>query len=72
MPLQFASLSSDMVSNQAGVSVQEQSSDGQYWSLSVAFSFADGHYGKRQLLEKAKRLVDEASAFLKTEIAKSP
>jgi hypothetical protein len=69
---QFAGISADMVSNQAGVSVQEQAFDGQFWNLSVAFSFADGHYSKRQLLEKAKRLVDDASAFLKTEIAKSP
>lgn len=72
MPIQLASISSELVNNQAGVSVHDQPFDGQFWSLSVAFSFADGHYGKRQLLEKAKRLVDEASAFLKAEIAKSP
>jgi hypothetical protein len=72
MPLQLAALSSDLVSNQASVAVHDQSFDGQFWTMSVAFSFADGHYGKRQLLEKAKRLVDEASAFLKAEIAKSP
>ena len=72
MPIQLASISSELVNNQAGVAVHEQSMDGQFWSLSLAFSFADGHYGKRQLLEKAKRLVDEASAFLKAEIAKSP
>jgi hypothetical protein len=72
MPLQLASISSDLISNQAGVSVHDQSTDGQYSTMSVAFSFADGHYGKRQLLEKAKRLIDEASAFLKAEIAKSP
>ena len=69
---QLASISSELINNQAGVAVQDHSPDGQFWSLSVAFSFADGHYGKRQLLEKAKRLVDEASAFLKAEIAKSP
>jgi hypothetical protein len=73
MPLQLASISSELVQNQAGVAVHDTSSpDGHYWAMNVTFSFADGHYGKRQLLEKAKRLVDEASAFLKAEIAKSP
>jgi hypothetical protein len=72
MPLQLASISSELINNQAGVAVHDQSFDGQSWSLSLAFSFADGHYSKRQLLEKAKRLVDEASVFLKAEIAKSP
>jgi hypothetical protein len=72
MSYQLAALSSDLVSNQAGVGLQDQSPDGQYASLNVAFSFADGHYSKRQLLEKAKRLIDEASAFLKAEIARSP
>jgi hypothetical protein len=72
MNFQLAALSADLVSRQAGVAVQDQSPDGQFSSLSLAFSFAEGHYGKRQLLEKAKRLVDEASSFLKAEIAKSP
>jgi len=72
MNLQLATLSADMVNRQAGVAVHGQSLDGEFTSLSLTFSFAEGHYGKRQLLEKAKRLVDEASAFLKAEIAKSP
>jgi hypothetical protein len=73
MPLQLVSISSDLINNQAGVGVQDTSPlDGQYWGLNVTFNFADGHYSKRQLLEKAKRLVDEASNFLKMEIARSP
>jgi len=72
MSYQLAALSSDLVSNQASVGMHDQSPDGQYSSVSITFAFADGHYGKRQLLEKAKRLIDEASAFLKAEIAKSP
>jgi len=72
MSYQLATLSADHVSLQAGVGLQDQSSDGQYVSISLAFSFAEGHYSKRQLLEKAKRLMDEASIFLKAEIAKSP
>jgi len=72
MSYQLATLSADHVSLQAGVGLQDQSSDGQYVSISLAFSFAEGHYSKRQLLDKAKRLIDEASAFLKAEIAKSP
>lgn len=72
MSYQLAALSSDLVSNQASVALQDQSQDGQYAAVNVTFAFAEGHYGKRQLLEKAKRLIDEASAFLKAEIAKSP
>jgi hypothetical protein len=72
MNLQLIGLSADMISRQAGVALQDNSPDGQFSSMSLAFSFAEGHYGKRQLLEKAKRLIDEASIFLKAEIAKSP
>jgi len=69
---QLASLSAELISNQANVGLQSNSMDGQFAAVNVSFTFAQGHYSKRQLLEKAKRLVDEASAFLKGEIEKSP
>jgi hypothetical protein len=72
MSYQLATLSADHVSLQAGVGLQDQSSDGQYVSISLAFLFAEGHYSKRQLLEKAKRLMEDALVFVRAEIAKSP
>jgi hypothetical protein len=72
MNFQLAALSAEMISRQASVAVQEHSADGDFASISLSFTFAEGHYGKRQLLEKAKRIVDEVSTYLKAEIAKSP
>ncbi|MEI9982760.1 MAG: hypothetical protein WDN69_05840 [Aliidongia sp.] len=72
MGWEIVALSAEMVSNQASVAVQGSSHDGQYSNVAVSFNFAQGHYSKRQLLEKAKRLIDEVSSVLKDEIAKSP
>jgi hypothetical protein len=72
MEYKVVALSSDLVSLQASVAVQGQTYDGHYANASLVFEIAEGHYGKRQMLEKAKRLLDEVSKFLDREIAKSP
>ena len=72
MSYQLSTLSADHVNLQAGVGLQDQSSGSEYVSINLAFPFAEGHYSKRQLLEKAKRLMEDALVFVRAEIAKSP
>jgi hypothetical protein len=72
MDYKLVTLSPDLVSLQANLAVQGQTYDGHYATASLSFEIAEGHYGKRQMLEKAKRLLDEVSKFLDREIAKSP
>jgi hypothetical protein len=72
MEYKVVALSPDLVSLQASLAVQGQTYDGHYANVSLGFEIAEGHYGKRQMLEKAKRLLDEVSRFLEGEIARSP
>ena len=72
MAFELVGVSAELISNQAGISVNFTEPSGSYGSVAISFSFAAGHYSKRQLLDKAKRLIDEASAFLKDEISRAP
>jgi hypothetical protein len=72
MDYKLASLQTDLITNQTGVGIHAQGREGQYASVSLTFEAAPGHYSKRQLLEKTKRLLQEVSTFLDREIAGSP
>ena len=72
MDFNLVGLQTDLVSLQTSVALQGQGHDGQYASVSLAFQVAPGHYSKRQVLEKTKRLLQEVSTFLDREIAGSP
>ena len=70
MGLQIAAINVELVSNQAGVSLQQQD-DGQLAAISLSFAIAPGHYSKYQVLEKTKRLLADASAYIQAEMARS-
>ena len=72
MAFQVMGVSAELIGNQAGVSLANNETPSEYSNISIGFAFAEGHYSKRQLLEKAKRLLDEASTFLKAEISRAP
>jgi hypothetical protein len=71
MGFQIASMSVELVGNQAAVSLQQQGEDGQYVAITLSFTISPGHYSKYQLLEKTKRLLAEATTSVQAEMVKS-
>jgi hypothetical protein len=68
---QIVGLSVELVGNQASVALQQQGDDGQFAAVSLSFAIAPGHYSKYQVLEKTKRLLAEATAYVQAEMVKS-
>ena len=70
---EISSMSVELVSNQASIGLQQQQrgDDSQYAAISLSFAIAPGHYSRYQLLEKTKRLLAEATAYVQAEMVKS-